>query len=101
MAKAFDDMSTGIKTCANAKNADQVMRIVAMVETFKNPETLAIHLGHDILFNGVDLEARITNSIIAYDDKEWKEFGQGMGSMLSEIAIGTQVSQNAENLFLW
>jgi hypothetical protein len=89
MAKAFGDMSTGIKTCANAKNADQVKRIVALVETFKNPETLAIHLGHDILFNGVDLEQRITNSIIAYDDKEWKEFGQGMGSMLSEIAIGT------------
>jgi len=56
MAKAFSDMSTGIKTCANAKNADQVKRIVALVETFKNPETLAIHLGHDILFNGVDLE---------------------------------------------
>ena len=90
MAKAFDDMSTGIKTCANKKNADQVEKIAALVETFKNPETLAIHIGHDILFNGVDLEQRITNSIIAFDGKNWKEFGQGMGSMLAEIAVGTQ-----------
>jgi len=90
MAKAFGDMSLGLKTCANAKNANQIKKIEELVETFKNPETLAIHVGHDILFNGVDLEEHITNSIIAYDDQKWKEFGQGMGTMLSEIAIGTQ-----------
>jgi len=90
MAKAFGDMSTGIKTCANKKNADQVMRIAAIIETFKNPETLAIHIGHDILFNGVDLEQEITNGIIAFDNKNYKEFGERMGKMLSEIAIGTQ-----------
>jgi len=49
-------MSSGLKICANAKNADQIARIVAMVETFKNPETLALHVGHDVLFNGVNIE---------------------------------------------
>jgi hypothetical protein len=63
MAKAFTDMSSGLKTCANKKNADQVARIVALVETFKNPETLALHMGHDILFNGVNIEARINNAV--------------------------------------
>ena len=101
MAKAFGDMSSGLKTCANKKNADQVEKILALIETFKNPETLAIHIGHDILFNGVNLESRISNSVIAYNGKKWEEFGEGMGSMLSEIAIGTQVQQNEKNLFLW
>jgi hypothetical protein len=89
MAKAFGDMSSGLKTCANAKNADQVERILALLETFKNPETLAIHVGHDILFNGVNLEQRINKAVTDYNSKSWKEFGNGMGSMLSEIAIGT------------
>jgi hypothetical protein len=90
MAKAFGDMSSGLKTCANKKNADQVERLVALVETFKSPETLAIHVGHDILFNGVNLEQRINKAVTDYNAKSWVEFGQGMGSMLSEIAIGTQ-----------
>jgi len=59
MASSLGNLSNGLKTCANKKNADQVARIVALVETFKNPETLALHMGHDILFNGVDIEKRI------------------------------------------
>ena len=66
MAKAFTDMSMGLKTCANKKNADQVELIIAMVETFKNPETLALHVGHDVLFNGVNIEQRINAAVAAY-----------------------------------
>ena len=90
MAKAFADMSNGLKTCANKKNADQIAKIAALVETFKNPETLALHVGHDILFNGVDIEKRINKAVTDYNAKSYVAFGQGLGSMLSEIAIGTQ-----------
>jgi hypothetical protein len=83
-------MSTGLNTCANKKNADQVKRIVALVETFKNPETLALHVGHDILFNGVNIEQRINKAVTDYKAKSWLAFGKGMGAMLSEIAIGTE-----------
>jgi len=37
-----------------------------MVETFKNPETLALHVGHDVLFNGVNIEQRINAAVAAY-----------------------------------
>jgi hypothetical protein len=40
-----------------------------MVETFKNPEVLAIHLGHDILFNGVDIEKRVVKSVSDYKNQ--------------------------------
>jgi len=93
MAKAFSDMSMGLKTCANKKNADQVEKIIAMVETFKNPETLALHVGHDVLFNGVNIEQRINAAVAAYNTEMWVEFGKEMGAMLSEIAIGTQLGQ--------
>ena len=89
MAKAFGDMSAGLKTCGNKKNKDQVDRIIALVETFKNPETLALHVGHDILFNGVDIEKRINQAVTDYKAKSYVAFGKGMGAMLSEIAIGT------------
>lgn len=61
-----------------------------MVETFKDPKVLAIHLGHDILFNGVDIENRILKALGDYSSKNWLEFGKGMGAMLSEISIGTE-----------
>ena len=50
---------------------------------------LAIQVGHDILFNGVDIEKRIIQAVADYSSKNWKAFGTGMGTMLSEIAIGT------------
>jgi len=84
-------MSSGLKTCANTKNADQAKRILAMIETFKNPETLALHVGHDILFNGVNIEKRINMAVTDFQSKSYVEFGKQMGSMLSEIAIGTQL----------
>ena len=61
-----------------------------MVETFKNPETLALHVGHDVLFNGVNLEKRINKAVTDFNAKSWTAFGQGLGSMLSEVAIGTE-----------
>ena len=67
MANAFGSLSKGLKICANKKNADQIEKIVALVETFKNPEVLAIHLGHDILFNGVDIESRIVKALGDYN----------------------------------
>jgi len=89
MANAFTNMSKGLKICANAKNGDQIARIEELIETFKNPETLAIQVGHDILFNGVNLEQRIIKAVADYNAKSYKAFGLGMGAMLSEIAIGT------------
>jgi hypothetical protein len=62
-----------------------------LVETFKNPETLALHVGHDILFNGVDIEKRINKAVTDFNTKDYKSFGQGLGAMLSEISIGTEV----------
>jgi len=91
MANAFGTLSKGLKVCANKKNADQIEKILALVETFKNPEVLAVHLGHDILFNGVDIEKRIVQAVGFYENKKWLSFGQELGSMLSEIAIGTEV----------
>jgi hypothetical protein len=96
MASSFKNLSDGLKTCANKKNADQVARIVALVETFKNPETLALHMGHDILFNGINIEKRINQAVTDYTAKSYVAFGQGLGSMLSEIAIGTQVGHQLE-----
>jgi len=69
------------------------MALLAMMETFKNPETLALHVGHDILFNGVNIEKRINMAVTDYKSKSYNEFGKQMGSMLSEITIGTQVGQ--------
>jgi hypothetical protein len=97
MADSLKNLSDGLKTCANKKNADQVAKIVALVETFKNPETLALHMGHDILFNGVDIEKRINQAVTDYTAKSYVAFGQGLGSMLSEIAIGTQVGHQLEH----
>jgi len=98
IAKAFNDMSAGLKTCGNAKNIDQVERLVAMVETFKNPETLALHLGHDILFNGVDIEKRINKAVTDFNAQNWLEFGRGLGNMLSEISIGTETQALGEEV---
>jgi len=50
-------------------------------------------MGHDVLFNGVNIEKRINKAVTDFKAKSWVEFGKGMGAMLSEIAIGTQVGQ--------
>lgn len=91
LAKAFGDMSSGLKTCANTKNKDQVEKIISLIETFKNPETLAIHIGHDILLNGTDIEKRIVQAIADFKGQNYLQFGKGLGAMLSEIAIGTEI----------
>jgi len=61
--------------CSNVKNTEQVERIIAMVETLKDPETLAIHVGHDILYNGVDLEHNINECVKAFQNKAYQTSG--------------------------
>lgn len=91
MATAFQVLSSGLNTCANKKNADQIEAIISIIKTFKDPKVLAIEVGHNILFNGVDIEKRIIQAVADYHKQDWLAFGNGMGTMLSEISIGTQV----------
>lgn len=54
-----------------------------------------MHLGHDILVNGVDIEKRLVSAVSAYSNKKYVTFGQEMGTILAEVALGTPDSLGA------
>lgn len=56
-----------------------------------------MHIGHDLLFNGVDIEKRLLTAVSDYNKKDYLSFGQQMGTMLSEIAIGTEIKMVGQN----
>jgi hypothetical protein len=55
LADAFTTISSGIQLCSQQKDFDQLKKLEQMLITFKNPETLAWHIGQDLLVNGISI----------------------------------------------
>lgn len=66
MSKSFETLSGAVTLCAQDKDTAEVHKIAALLKTFKDPESMALHIGHDILFNGVDIEKHIDAAVAQY-----------------------------------
>ena len=61
-----------------------------MAKNFKNPLEFAWHAGKDLLINGKDIYADITNGMTAYDSGDYQTFGNDVGKALSSIFVGEE-----------
>ena len=55
IADIFTTISAGIKECTQQKDIEALTKLIQMLESFKNPKDFAMHVGKDILINGVNI----------------------------------------------
>ena len=72
MSAAFETLSGAVTLCAQDKDTAEVEKIAALLKTFKDPKSMALHVGHDILFNGVDIEKHIKAAVAQYEAQNYK-----------------------------
>lgn len=66
-----------------------------MLQSFKTPKEFVMHVGKDILLNGVDIYDKIEDCTTQYDEGHYELFGEDLGAALADILIG-QADQEEE-----
>jgi hypothetical protein len=68
-----------------------------------NPISLEYEVEKHIIFNGVDIHNRLTDSVAQYKLGNFEAFGEDIGGALAELIVGgaIEVEKNSNNLFLW
>jgi len=59
-----------------------------MIETFKNPMTLALDVYNNIKVNGKDISAHMMKASTDFSSKDYTAFGTDIGVALAEVTLG-------------
>jgi len=98
----LSDVENGIKELGNAITSvaadmdackiaiTDAEKLDNMAKNFKNPLEFAWHAGKDLLINGKDIYADITDGMTAYDSGNYQTFGNDVGKALSSIFVGNE-----------
>lgn len=77
-------------------------KLEKMAEIFSNPVTFAYHVGKDIIVNGVQIYKEVDDSIVEFENQQYRQFGDDVGTALALLIIGDEPSKTEEvNLFLY
>ena len=52
----------------------------------------AKHIGYDLWVNKVSISTNSHNLVSNYNSGEWKSFGENIGSLISEVIIGSKAA---------
>lgn len=66
-----------------------------MLKSFKDPKSLAINAGKNIVVNGVDIYKEMSAAYTNYSAKEFEGFGRDIGVALALIFIGATDSSSS------
>ncbi len=83
LASALINLFQATQNCP--KIYSHVMDVISQLESLTNPVTLAVHVGEDILYNGVDIYHNVQGIINDYHSQDWYSFGADIGNILAEL----------------
>merc|ERR1719331_696029 len=63
-------------------------KIKAMSTIFSSLPGFVVHVGKDILLNGVDIYHEIEAAIADYESQKWEDFGYQIGQASAKVFIG-------------
>jgi hypothetical protein len=68
-----------------------------------NPVSLTYEVEKHMIFNGIDIHSKLSDSVTQFNEGKFEAFGEDLGGALAELIIGGafDVQKKAENHFLF
>jgi len=83
---AFGALKDGLVECKAVKA--ELDSFVNALEQFKTPSSFAFHVGKDLLVNGKDIYAEITQAISLWKAQRYQDAGIRIGEALNKLIVG-------------
>ena len=88
LSDALTTITGAYKLCTSDKDTQQLKKVEAMIETFKNPMTLALDVYNNIKVNGKDISAHMMKASTDFSSQDYTAFGTDVGVALAEVTLG-------------
>jgi hypothetical protein len=75
MSDALHTITSAYRLCTSKKDTDQLKKVEDMLESMKNPMTLAVDIYNNVRVNGADIGANITKSGTDFHAQNYVAFG--------------------------
>jgi hypothetical protein len=83
------DIKTALSDCKQI-SSDDWKKIDDAVNEMNSPISFAYHIGKDLLVNGSDIYAEITDASTQWDNKNYEAFGEDVGEAFKAVLLGKQ-----------
>lgn len=97
LGDVFDTMASGVQTCSQPKDLEELLKLKKMIASFKDPKVFIAHVGHDLIVNGVDIFKKVSDTIGAIEGGKYEAGGMLLGDILAETFIGELEMNMQEN----
>lgn len=95
MSDALHTITSAYRLCTSDKDTQQLKKVEAMLESMKNPMTLALDIYNNIKVNGKDISSHIAKASTDYSSADYVAFGTDVGAAIAEVSLG-KVALGAE-----
>jgi len=86
LGHAVEDLGHSVEDCSSV--AHEWQTVVNWAHSFSSPITFAMHVGEDILLNGVDIYNDIEDAITSWETDQYEQFGEDVGDAIAKIVVG-------------
>lgn len=94
IGEALEEFPTVLKDCEGAEGiVDQVKKIAV---EFKNPKTLVVHIGEEILFNGKSIYRDVTNTVTHFKTTQYEPAGEDIGDIINILFLKLSVQDRRQ-----
>ena len=92
LRKAFAEIGAAIGQMKNTltycpKIGADISTLETMAKIFQNPEVLVIHIGQEIIFNGMEIYHEVSEAVTDYEAKKYYDFGKFIGEAAAQLTI--------------
>lgn len=91
-------MNRGIQLCSKSSDLKHLLKIVQMLKSIRNPISFSMHVGKDIILNGVSIYSNLTSALNDYDQQNWEAFGKDLGSAFDLVFFGSHKLEKKQAL---
>lgn len=88
LAEAMKAFPGALRDCKAA--VSDVEQIVHALEQFSKPVSFAFHVAKDLVVNGHDIFAEISQAVADYKAGEFEDFGEQVGMALHKLIVGAE-----------
>ena len=96
VAAALTTITGAYKLCTSVKDTTQLKKVETMLESLKNPITLAKDVYNNVKVNGKDITAHIDAAADDWHNAKYTNFGEDLGFAVAETTLGKQEVQAKE-----
>ena len=94
LGAAMANLAKGIKDCDKDVSAREIEIFYKMIESFKDPRSLALAAGKNMVLNGVEIYHEMSAAYTNYKVGEYEGFGRDIGVTMALVFIGACDSKN-------